>query len=44
MVNPIITQGAAFGPRRPFAADVTRCSALRVDPAAGLVEILNRDL
>jgi hypothetical protein len=49
-VNPIIAQGAAFGRVTlvdRFAEDVTALfhtgDALRVDPAAGLVEILNRD-
>jgi predicted aconitase with swiveling domain len=50
-VNPILAQGAAFAGVAlvdRFAGDVTRLfrsgDALRVDPAAGLVEILNRDL
>jgi predicted aconitase with swiveling domain len=49
-VNPIIAQGAAFGGIAlvdRFAGDVTELfrtgDALRVDPAAGVVEILNRD-
>jgi len=49
-VNPIIAQGAAFGGVvlvDRFADDVTALfrtgDALRVDPAAGFVEILNRD-
>jgi predicted aconitase with swiveling domain len=49
-VNPIIAQGAAFGGVAlvdRFAGDVTAlfCTGdeLRVDPAAGIVEILNRD-
>ena len=49
-VNPIIAQGAAFGGVAlvdRFEGDVTVLfrtgDALRVDPAAGLVEILNRD-
>jgi predicted aconitase with swiveling domain len=49
-VNPILAQGAAFGGVAlvdRFAGDVTRIfrtgDELRVDPAAGLVEILNRD-
>ncbi len=49
-VNPILAQGAAFA-NLPlvdrFAGDVTRLfrsgDKLRVDPAAGIVEILNRD-
>jgi predicted aconitase with swiveling domain len=48
-VNPIIAQGAAFGGVAlvdRFEGDVTALfrtgDALRVDPAAGLVEILNR--
>jgi uncharacterized protein len=50
-VNPILAQGAAFAGVAlvdRFAGDVTRLfrsgDMLRVDPAAGLVEILNRDL
>ena len=49
-VNPILAQGAAFGGIAlvdRFDGDVTRLfrtgDALRVDPAAGIVEILNRD-
>src|ERR1700737_443037 len=49
-VNPIIAQGAAFGGVAlvdRFAGDGTAFfppgDMLRVDPAAGLVEILNRD-
>jgi predicted aconitase with swiveling domain len=49
-VNPILAQGAAFAEVAlvdRFAGDVTLLfrtgDALRVDPAAGLVEILNRD-
>jgi predicted aconitase with swiveling domain len=49
-VNPIVAQGAAFGGVAlvdRFAGDVTRlfrsADELRVDPAAGVVEILNRD-
>ena len=49
-VNPILAQGAAFGGVAlvdRFAGDVTRIfrtgDELRVDPAAGVVEILNRD-
>jgi hypothetical protein len=49
-VNPIIAQGAAFGGVAlvdRFAGDVTLLfrtgDELRVDPAAGVVEILNRD-
>ncbi|TMJ57867.1 MAG: DUF126 domain-containing protein [Alphaproteobacteria bacterium] len=49
-VNPIIAQGAAFAGVAlvdRFAGDVTALfrtdDTLRVDPAAGLVEILNRD-
>ena len=49
-VNPILAQGAAFGEVAlvdRFAGDVTRLfltgDELRVDPAAGVVEILNRD-
>ena len=49
-VNPILAQGAAFGDVAlvdRFAGDVTRLfltgDELRVDPAAGVVEILNRD-
>ena len=49
-VNPILAQGAAFGGIAlvdRFAGDVTELfrtgDALRVDPAAGVVEILNRN-
>jgi uncharacterized protein len=50
-VNPILAQGAAFGDvalvERFADGDVTRLirtgDELRVDPAAGLVEILSRD-
>jgi predicted aconitase with swiveling domain len=49
-VNPILAQGAAFGGVAlvdRFAGDVTQIfrtgDQLRVDPSAGLVEILNRD-
>ena len=49
-VNPILAQGAVFGGAAlvdRFEEDVTRLfrtgDELRVDPAAGLVEILNRD-
>jgi uncharacterized protein len=49
-VNPILTQGAAFGGVTMvdrFDGDVTDLirtgDALRVDPAAGTVTILNRD-
>jgi predicted aconitase with swiveling domain len=49
-VNPILAQGAAFGGVTMvdrFDRDVTDLiqtgDALRIDPAAGLVEILNRD-
>ena len=50
-VNPILAQGAAFGGvamvDRFEAGDVTDLfrtgDTLRLDPAAGLVEILNRD-
>ena len=49
-VNPIIAQGAAFAGVAlvdRFAGDVTQLfrngDQLRVDPAAGVVEILNRD-
>jgi predicted aconitase with swiveling domain len=50
-VNPILAQGAAFGGvtmvDRFAAGDVTELfrtgDTLRLDPAAGLVEILNRD-
>ena len=49
-VNPILAQGAAFAGVAlvdRFAGDVTPLfrtgDALRVDPAAGLVDILNRD-
>jgi predicted aconitase with swiveling domain len=49
-VNPILAQGAVFGDvalvDRFVAGDVTDLirtgDRLRVDPAAGLVEILNR--
>jgi hypothetical protein len=48
-VNPILAQGAAFGGMAlvdRFECDVTEIvrtgDELRVDPAAGLVEILNR--
>ena len=48
-VNPILAQGAAFGDVTivdRFAGDVTDLirtgDALRIDPAAGTVEILNR--
>jgi predicted aconitase with swiveling domain len=48
-VNPILAQGAAFGNVAlvdRFAGDVTRIfrtgDELRIDPSAGLVEILNR--
>jgi predicted aconitase with swiveling domain len=50
-VNPILAQGAAFANVAlvdRFDGDVTRLfrtgDELRVDPAAGVVEILNRDL
>ena len=50
-VNPIIAQNAAFAGVAlvdRFADDVTALfrtgDALRVDPSAGLVEILNRDI
>jgi predicted aconitase with swiveling domain len=50
-VNPIIAQGAALAGVAlvdRFASDVTLLfhtgDLLRLDPAAGLVEILNRDL
>jgi uncharacterized protein len=50
-VNPILAQGAAFAGIAlvdRFSGDVTGLfrtgDLLRVDPAAGLVEILNRDL
>jgi uncharacterized protein len=50
-VNPILAQGAAFAGVAlldRFDGDVTRIfrtgDELRVDPAAGFVEILNRDL
>jgi predicted aconitase with swiveling domain len=50
LVNPILAQGAAFGGIAlvdRFAGDVTELfrtdDALRVDPAAGIVEILRRD-
>jgi predicted aconitase with swiveling domain len=49
-VNPIVAQGAAFASVAlvdRFEGDVTQlfCTGdeLRVDPSAGLVEILNRD-
>lgn len=49
-VNPILAQGAAFGGVTlvdRFAGDVTDliCTGdnLRIDPAKGVVEILNRD-
>src|SRR6201993_5239525 len=49
-VNPIIAQGAAFAGVAlvdRFAGDVTKLlrtgDMLRVDPAAGVVEILNRN-
>jgi predicted aconitase with swiveling domain len=49
-VNPILAQGAAFGGVAlvdRFEGDVTRLfrtgDTLRVDPAAGTVEILSRD-
>ena len=49
-VNPILVQGAAFGNVAlvdRFDGDVTRIfrtgDKLRVDPAAGFVEILNRE-
>src|ERR1700730_8717806 len=49
-VNPILAQGAAFGGVAlvdRFEGDVTQLlrtgDELRVDPSAGLVEILNRD-
>jgi len=49
-VNPILAQGAAFAGVAlvdRFAGDVTQLirtgDELRVDPAAGLVEILNRE-
>ena len=49
-VNPILTQGAAFGGVAlvdRFEGDVTRLfrtgDTLRVDPAGGTVEVLNRD-
>jgi predicted aconitase with swiveling domain len=49
-VNPILAQGAAFGKVAlvdRFDGDVTQIfrtgDELRVDPAAGLVEVLNRD-
>jgi hypothetical protein len=49
-VNPILAQGAAFGNVAlvdRFDGDVTQLfrtgDELRVDPAAGVVEILNRD-
>ena len=49
-VNPILVQGAAFGNVAlvdRFDGDVTRIfrtgDELRVDPAAGFVEILNRE-
>jgi predicted aconitase with swiveling domain len=50
LVNPILAQGAAFGGVSlvdRFDRDVTHIfrtgDELRVDPAAGIVEILNRD-
>ena len=50
-VNPILAQGAAFGGVAlvdRFDGDATRIfrtdDELRVDPAAGSVEILNRDI
>jgi uncharacterized protein len=50
-VNPILAQGAAFGGVAlvdRFEGDVTQIfrtgDELRLDPAAGLVEILNRDV
>jgi uncharacterized protein len=50
-VNPILAQGAAFGGVAlvdRFEGDVTRIfrtgDKLRIDPAAGHVEVLNRDL
>jgi uncharacterized protein len=49
-VNPILAQGAAFAGVAlvdRFDGDVTRLlrtgDSLRVDPSAGMVEILNRD-
>jgi uncharacterized protein len=49
-VNPILAQGAAFGGVAlvdRFEGDVTQIfhtgDELRVDPSAGVVEILNRD-
>jgi predicted aconitase with swiveling domain len=49
-VNPILAQGAAFGSVSMvdrFDGDVTQMirtgDRLRIDPAAGIVEILNRD-
>jgi len=49
-VNPILVQGAAFGNVAlvdRFDGDVTRIfrtgDELRLDPAAGFVEILNRE-
>jgi predicted aconitase with swiveling domain len=49
-VNPILAQGAAFGAVAlvdRFHGDVTQLfrtgDELRIDPSAGLVEILNRD-
>src|SRR5215813_5000943 len=49
-VNPILAQGAAFGGVAlvdRFDGDVTQLfrtgDELRIDPATGLVEILNRD-
>ena len=49
-VNPILAQGAAFGGVvlvDRFDGDVTQIfrtgDELRIDPAAGIVEILNRD-
>jgi uncharacterized protein len=50
-VNPILAQGAAFAGVAlvdRFAGDVTKLfrtgDQLRVDPAAGIVEILDRDV
>jgi uncharacterized protein len=49
-INPIVAQGAAFGSVAlvdRFVGDVTRMfrtgDELRIDPLAGLVEILNRN-
>jgi hypothetical protein len=49
-VNPILAQGTAFGDVTMvdrFDSDVTALiqtgDRLRIDPAAGIVEILNRD-